>query len=114
MKDLERTQLMYAVLDGEATADEARALERLLAAEPAARAQFEELRSLFDALSCVPKAFPPEGLVAVIDPAGGLTRRRPTFPDAGCNCCNFKESWSQAGEHQRRSAQYPRQDLTPG
>jgi anti-sigma factor RsiW len=66
MKDLERTQLMYAVLDGEATADEARALERLLAADAAARVQFEDLRSLFDQLSRVPKAFPPEGMVAAV------------------------------------------------
>ena len=66
MKDLERTQLMYAVLDGEATPDEARELERLLAADPAARVQFEDLRSLFDQLSRVPKAFPPEGLVAAV------------------------------------------------
>jgi anti-sigma factor RsiW len=66
MKDFERTELMHAVLDGEATPDEARELEHLLATNPAARAQFEELRSLFDALSRVPKAFPPEGLVAAV------------------------------------------------
>ena len=66
MKDLERTQLMYVVLDGEATSDEARELDRLLAADPAARVEFEELRSLFEELSRVPKAFPPEGLVAAV------------------------------------------------
>src|SRR5258708_8694178 len=66
MKAFERTELMHGVLDGEATPDEARELDRLLATNPAARAQFEELRSLFDALSRVPKAFPPEGLVAAV------------------------------------------------
>ena len=66
MKDLEPTQLMYVVLDGEATSDEARELDRLLAADLAVRVEFEELRSLFEELSRVPKAFPPEGLVAAV------------------------------------------------
>src|ERR1700682_1099649 len=78
MKDFERTQLMHAVLDGEAIPDEARELERLLAADPTARAQFEELSSLFDALSRVPKAFPPEGLVAAVM---ARVRRRPAPAD---------------------------------
>jgi len=78
MKDFERTQLMYAVLDGEATPDEARELERLLAADPAAHAQFEDLRSLFDVLSRVPKAFPPEGLVAAVMAS---VARRPVAAD---------------------------------
>jgi len=57
---------MYAVLDGEATSDEARELERLFAGDPVARVQFEDLRSLFDELGRVPKAFPPEGLVVAV------------------------------------------------
>ena len=57
---------MHAVLDGEATPDETRELERQLAADPAARAEFDELRRLFDELSRVPKAYPPEGLVASV------------------------------------------------
>src|SRR5262249_38595571 len=46
--------------------DEARALEHALAADPAARAQFEELKRLFAGLNGVPKAYPPEGLVASV------------------------------------------------
>src|SRR5271167_4259899 len=66
MSHLRQTGLMHAVLDGEATAGEALELERLLVADPVARAQFEELRRLFDGLASVPKAFPPEGLVAAV------------------------------------------------
>src|SRR5664279_269417 len=66
MRDFERTRLMYAVLDGEASPDEVRELERAVGADPAVRGQFEALKSLFDELSRVPKAFPPEGLVAAV------------------------------------------------
>ena len=45
MKPSELTALMHAVLDGEATAAEARALERHLAAEPEARAEFDSLHN---------------------------------------------------------------------
>jgi len=66
MNDSERVRLMHAALDGEATEAEARELDRLLAAEPTARMEFEHLRRLFEGLSRVPKAFPPEGLVAAV------------------------------------------------
>jgi hypothetical protein len=66
MNHSELIQLMHAVLDGEATRGEIVELERLLAADPAARAEFKELRWLFDGLSRVPRAFPPEGLVASV------------------------------------------------
>src|SRR5208283_4919654 len=66
MRHLKQTELMYAVLDGEATASEILELERHLAADAVARAQFEQLRRLFDGLASVPKAFPPEGLVASV------------------------------------------------
>jgi anti-sigma factor RsiW len=66
MKSSDRTHLMHTVLDGEATAEESLALERLLATDPAARTEHAELCQLFDALSGVPKAFPPEGLVASV------------------------------------------------
>src|SRR5205085_9655149 len=61
-----RTRLRYAVRAGEATSGEARELERPIAADPAARVQFEELRALFGELSRVPKAFPAGGLVAAV------------------------------------------------
>ena len=66
MKLSELTELMHAVLDGEATPGETRELDRLVAADPAARAKFDELRRLFDGLAGVPMAFPPEGLVAAV------------------------------------------------
>jgi hypothetical protein len=59
-------QLMHEVLDGAASADEARELERLLANDPGARAQFEELGRLFKGLNAMPMATPPEGLVAAV------------------------------------------------
>ena len=66
MNNSERARLMHTVLDGEVTEAEARELDRLLAAEPAARTEFEHLQALFEGLSRVPKAFPPEGLVASV------------------------------------------------
>jgi len=66
MNHSELILLMHAVLDGEATADETRELRRILADSPSAREQFDELRRLFDELRLVPRAFPPEGLVAAV------------------------------------------------
>jgi anti-sigma factor RsiW len=66
MKPYELTELMHAVLDGEATPAEARNLERTLAADADARAEFDSLRALFDELKGVPQALPPEGLVASV------------------------------------------------
>src|SRR5258708_18187461 len=62
----EPTDLMHMVLDGEATPGQTRELERLLAADAAARAEYVELQCIFDGLKGVPKAFPPEGLVASV------------------------------------------------
>ena len=79
-------ELMQTVLDGEATPDEAREFDQRLAADPAARAHYDELRRLFDDLHRVPKAYPPEGLVASVlanipqNPlsAGSCANRRPS------------------------------------
>jgi len=54
-------RLMHAVLDGAATEEESAELERVLAADASARAQFEELRRLFDVLASVPQVAPPAG-----------------------------------------------------
>ena len=59
-------ELMHAVLDGEATAAEARELDAVLARDAKAKDEFDELRSLFDGLAAVPQRFPPEGLVAAV------------------------------------------------
>src|SRR5690242_11977805 len=59
-------ELMQTVLDGEATPDETSELDQRLAGDASARARFEETRRLFDALSRVPKPYPPEGLVASV------------------------------------------------
>ena len=66
MSHAEHTHLMHAVLDGAATPGEALQLEQLLAANPAARAEFDDLRHVFDALKELPKATPPEGLVSAV------------------------------------------------
>ena len=69
------TELMHAVLDGEASAGDARRLELQLAADPAARAEFEEWKLLFSALAEVPKEHVPEGLVASVSAAAPAARR---------------------------------------
>src|SRR5436190_11671181 len=63
MKTTPIDQLMHAVLDGEASEPQARELERALAADPLARARFEELKRLFSALEGVPEATPPADIV---------------------------------------------------
>ncbi|HSC65145.1 MAG TPA: hypothetical protein VLD35_15995 [Caldimonas sp.] len=63
------TELMHAVLDGEASESETRELELRLAADPAARAEFEEWQGLFQALREMPKEHVPEGLVAAVSAA---------------------------------------------
>ena len=69
LKDSPLTELMHAVLDGEASDAEARELEIRLAADPAARAEFEDWKGLFEALDAVPKEHAPEGLVASVTAA---------------------------------------------
>src|SRR5258705_1026302 len=66
MKYSEHTPVMHAVLDGEATPGETRELERLLATDSTARAEFEDLKRLFEGLKAMPKEYPPEGLVASV------------------------------------------------
>ena len=61
MNRSEYTTLMHTVLDGEASAGEAAELTRVLAANPAAQAEFDDLQRLFEGLKAVPKAYPPEG-----------------------------------------------------
>ena len=63
MNETQTEELMHAVLDGEATEPEARELERLLAADATARARFDELKRLFNALEGVPEATPPAAIV---------------------------------------------------
>jgi anti-sigma factor RsiW len=66
MTETRLLELMHAVLDGEATADEARTLEIRVAADPAAQSQFARLERLFDGLKGIPQPFAPEGLVASV------------------------------------------------
>ena len=66
MERTELTRLMHEVLDGAASADEVRELDRLLAEDPEAGAQFDQLERLFAGLNTMPKALPPEGLVAAV------------------------------------------------
>ena len=59
MEHSELIRLMHEVLDGAASTDEARELDRRLADDPEARAQFGEFERLFAGLNTMPKAFPP-------------------------------------------------------
>src|SRR5215467_2580695 len=96
MKPAELNASMHAVLDGEATPDEARELERALAADPAARHRFEEWRELWDGLGRIELAYPPEGLVANV--MADLPHGRPEadddqlFPPSGVIAASSKES----------------------
>ena len=69
MKHTELTECIQAVLDGVATPDQARELERQLAVDAAARAEFAQWQRLFVALGRAPQASPPEGLVAAVTAA---------------------------------------------
>ena len=60
------TELIHSVLDGEASEAEAQQLQRLLAAAPAARAEFDAAERLFADFKSVPQRHPPEGLVAAV------------------------------------------------
>src|SRR5476649_1279081 len=66
MNHTELIRLMHEVLDGAATAEEARELQSLLAHDPAGRAEFEDLRRVFVGLNTMPNALPPAGLVASV------------------------------------------------
>ena len=66
MSSNDAIRLMHAVLDGEATPDEARELEALLEADPALRERHGQWQAMFDAMRRVPPAWPPEGLVAAV------------------------------------------------
>jgi hypothetical protein len=55
MKDLPQNELLSAYLDGELTAAEQADVERLLAADPAARQLLDELRTLSSALQSLPQ-----------------------------------------------------------
>jgi len=57
----EATKLMHAVLDGGASPEERSALERALAADPQARAEFDGLRRMFAQLDAMPHYAPPPG-----------------------------------------------------
>jgi anti-sigma factor RsiW len=61
MDRTEMLQLMHAVLDGAASGEERAALDRVLARDPEALAEFEDMRRLFGALDAMPRVEPPDG-----------------------------------------------------
>ena len=69
MNHTELVERIQAVLEGVALPEQAQELERHLAADASARAEFEQWQRLFVALDRVPQAAPPEGLVAAISVA---------------------------------------------
>ena len=66
MTPIRETQLMHAVLDGVASPAEKRELEQWLAGHPAAQAEFDALKGLFEHLKRVPKLDPPADLASQI------------------------------------------------
>lgn len=70
------TELMHAVLDGEASQAQEQALQRLLREDPHASAEYARLSLLFADLGRVPQRQPPEGLVAAVMAAVGTQTRR--------------------------------------
>jgi len=58
------TALIHSVLDGQASEAETRALEAMLADDPALRAEYDDWKRLFLALDAMPREHAPEGLVA--------------------------------------------------
>ncbi len=69
MNHAELVERIQAVLEGVALPEEVQELERRLAADASARAEFEQWQRLFVALDRVPQVSPPEGLVAAITAA---------------------------------------------
>src|SRR5690242_12790350 len=61
---MDARELMSLVLDGEATPQQGRELEQLLATDPRAAAEFAALRVLFAQLGRLPQLTPPAGLAA--------------------------------------------------
>jgi len=68
--------LMHAALDGEATPEELQELDRLLAADARARAEYDALRRLFGALQALPELDPPPGLAESATERGQLRLSR--------------------------------------
>jgi anti-sigma factor RsiW len=80
MTSAESIRLMHAVLDGAASAEDKAALERLLAADPAARVEFESQCRLFEALSRLPQREPPagfaDGVMSALQRSKGISSPR--------------------------------------
>ena len=68
--------LMHAALDGEASSEELQELDRLLAADAEARAEYDTLRRLFGALQALPEIDPPPGLAESATESGQLRLSR--------------------------------------
>src|SRR5258708_1700779 len=88
-------ELMHAVLDGEANEPQSRELERALAADPAARARFEELKRLFSALEGVPEATPPAQIVERILARAALPGARDTKQGQPFGFSRVREAFGQ-------------------
>jgi hypothetical protein len=82
MNAAERTELMLATLDGNATPEQAQALQALLAESSAARGEFETWRETFAGLAAVPPLPAPEGLVDAVATRLALASGRSTQAEA--------------------------------
>ena len=72
MNHSQLTELMHAVLDGEATAAQKRELERRLTSDPAARLEYDALRAIFFDLKTLPSVYPPAEATSIRELARGL------------------------------------------
>jgi hypothetical protein len=113
MNNSEYTPLMHAVLDGEATPGESAELRRLLASDPAVRAQFEDLQRLFEGLKAVPRLFPAGGVGLFghggtsrpdFTAANAFWRSPPTFFAVPCTWSNWRTFHGNPGHFPGTSA----------
>ena len=80
----ELDRLMHTVLDGEATPAEAAELDRQLAADPAARQRFDDLKRLFDGGFSAGR-LGRRGHGRDAQPPGRTAAPAPTFDAVACN-----------------------------
>ena len=87
-------QLMHAVLDREASPEQQRALDALLASDPQARERFAEIERFFTRLGRLPEQEPPPGLVDThAGPPRGKTGA--VFPTFGRFACKWDRDTRQ-------------------
>jgi len=107
MNEQELDGRIQSVLDGEASPEEARELERRVAADAAARERFDELKALFGELAGMPPVAPPEGLAEKV--IQQVAAKPPTASQLSARGIVFaQESDITRGEHPGPENRTPR------